>query len=202
MSNKSSQFNLKTFKIIALGEYNVGKTTLLRRLTSNSIENMRNSIVDYFEDIIELNNSDIKLIFIDTGGQERFQQMTIGFCRRADCILYVYDITNRDSYNAIDEIDQMTGKIEKYHIKILIGCKLDLKNKRVIETKDAKYFAKERGFDIFYEIDNINNVGIDILKEEIINALLSKPKYKKNSKAQSNNTNLFIPNKEKKCVIC
>ena len=39
---------------------------------------------------------------MDTAGQERFRSINTSYYRKADCCLLVYDITNRKSFEEIE----------------------------------------------------------------------------------------------------
>lgn len=161
-------------KITLLGEFNVGKTTLIHRLIGKNIDNVITTMSEYFIDYIDYHDKQISLLLTDTCGQERFRRMSIGFSTRADCILYVYDITNYESYKETQNLLYNNNNLN--HVKILIGCKCDLDVKRQVGFQKAKNYSKTMGFDMFFEIDNINEIGIDILKDNMIKKILERRK--------------------------
>ena len=86
-----------TFKILILGDSNVGKTSLLLKFTDNIFKESYIATigVEYKEKIITLNNKNYKLNIWDTAGQERFKSITKNFFKSADGIIFTYDITKK-----------------------------------------------------------------------------------------------------------
>lgn len=92
------------FKIIIVGNYRTGKTSLLCKYTNQEYcpgsDNSTMS-VDFSVKTLERNNKKIKLQIWDTAGQERFRTATASYYRGARGVLLVYDITNRESFHNI-----------------------------------------------------------------------------------------------------
>ena len=91
------------FKVIIVGEYKVGKSSLLCRYTEKNFVNSLDSTVgvDFRMKILDREDKKIKLQIWDTGGNERFRTQTNSFYRGAKGVLLVYDITNRHSFDNI-----------------------------------------------------------------------------------------------------
>ena len=95
----------KFINLIALGNSTVGKTCYLLRATENKF-NPTLPTVGYSEIIkrIELNDGKkVKVKYYDTSGQERYQSIAPNFIKKADGIILMYDITNRESFNTISK---------------------------------------------------------------------------------------------------
>lgn len=167
------------FKLLVIGDTHVGKSCILLRFADDKYtDDFISTIgVDFKVKTIELDNKIIKLQIWDTAGQCRFRAITSSYYRGANGIIIVYDITNLDSFNNIKqwiyEIDRFGSK---NIIKILIGNKLDLNNKRIVTTEMGKELASSlniKFFETSAKIDKkIDDVFIYISKE-ILN------KYKK-----------------------
>ena len=70
--------------------------------------------VEYKIKKITLNGIDITLQFWDTAGQERYHTITYNFLKGADGIIFIYDITNRSSF---DNIREWILKLKKMYRK-------------------------------------------------------------------------------------
>lgn len=89
-----SNYNDYIFKIILIGDLNVGKTSILT-LGNNSPNKF------CFEKIIKVNEKNITLVIWDTTEQEKFLGPSALFYREASGIFLVYDISNLNSFQNI-----------------------------------------------------------------------------------------------------
>ena len=103
-----------------------------------------NSIgVDFKLKNIQCNEKKVKLQIWDTAGQERFRAITTSYYKGAQCIVIVYDLTDRDSFNHLKNWMADIDKFAKDGVmKILVGNKADLDHKRVVSNEEGKDFAK------------------------------------------------------------
>lgn len=92
-----------TYKILVLGESNVGKTSLIHRFTDLEYQDTLVSTIgiDSCTRIIELDGERIRLQIWDTAGQERFRTLTSAYYRGAMGIMLVYDVTAEYSFGNI-----------------------------------------------------------------------------------------------------
>ena len=134
-----------SLKIIILGDSNVGKTSILLKYVDGYFPTIYVATigVEYKVKKITINGVDINLHIWDTAGQERFRSITKSFMQNADGIIYVYDITQRESFNNlktwIRESDQATQGFKK----IIVGNKIDLENNRKIGKDVVQKFCEE-----------------------------------------------------------
>ena len=135
------------FRICLLGDAAVGKTSLLTRFCDNSFkENYNNTIgVDFRVVTLKYNNIISKLHIWDTAGQERFRSIAINYLNNSQGFIFVYDITNRESFNNI--VNWINLALEKNNHSIanfLVGNKCDIEGERKVDKKEAETLAKER----------------------------------------------------------
>ena len=144
------------YKFILIGNSGVGKTSILRFLSTGEFPEDTISTIGVDKKTLNVSfevdekNTKIKKDFIislfDTAGQEKFRAIARNYYKGSDGILLLYDITDRVTFENIEMwIDNITDSLgkkadEKYVI-ILIGNKLDLvindKNKREVFEKEA-----------------------------------------------------------------
>ena len=173
MSNPKKQ-NL--IKILLLGESNVGKTTIFQRLCDATVD--KNSIstigVEFKVKNYKYNNKDYQIQLFDTAGQERFKSITEAYYRMGDAFFFVFDLTNQDSLNALDDwINKVNETIEN-PLYIILGNKDDLKEqipKETIENFINKY--KDRNIP-FIKTSAWKNKNIDKAFETIIDIFEKK----------------------------
>ena len=172
------------FKILLIGNSNVGKSSLFLRFVDEIWkENFVPTIgVDFKIKSIKIDNKIIKLQIWDTAGQERFKSILSSYYKGANGILLLYDITNINSFKSLSnwliDIEKNSSKNVK---KILIGNKCDLNELRKIPMNKGKEFADTYNMK-FIETSAKNNVNINecfnILGKELINNLDSKSNKK------------------------
>ena len=126
-----------SFKIVLIGDSGVGKSCILLRFADDKFnDNFYTTIgVDFRFKSVEVDNKAIKYEIWDTAGQERFKTITSAYYRGADCVLIVYDVTDRASFNHIPDWIEEVNKLNKDDPLILVlGNKSDLENKEVLEN--------------------------------------------------------------------
>ena len=152
-----------TYKFILLGNGNVGKTCIFKKVSSDEFS--KNSIstigVDYrvLNYVIEIEEKGkkikkkFKIKLFDTAGQERYRALTKSYINNSNGIIIVYDITNRESFDNvvlwIKSIEEEIGKCEKVEAcMFLIGNKKDLVDEegekiRKVQINEAEILAQK-----------------------------------------------------------
>jgi len=136
------------FKLLLIGDSGVGKSCLLLRFADDTYtESYISTIgVDFKIRTIDLDGKTIKLQIWDTAGQERFRTITSSYYRGAHGIIVVYDITDAQTFASVK---QWLSEIDRFACenvnRLLVGNKSDLKEKRKVETAQAKEFADSLG---------------------------------------------------------
>ena len=104
----------------------------------------------------------------DTGGQEKFNGLNKQYYKMADCILLVYDITERSSFEEIDYyIKEIKNNCNEDIKVILLGNKSDLKDKRDISQEEGANLADKNHF-MFRETSCEQNYNVADAFESII----------------------------------
>ncbi|KAL8605088.1 hypothetical protein ACOMHN_018889 [Nucella lapillus] len=92
-------------KIIVLGDYGVGKSTLLSTLGGVRDMGWCRCVAfkpnEYVEMECSKNEKKILIRLMDTGGQERFRSMTSSYFRGAHGCLLMFKVTNENSFNNV-----------------------------------------------------------------------------------------------------
>lgn len=100
--SKSNSWVDYCFKIIIIGDYRVGKTSLLCKYTGREYRAPNSTIsVDFRAKILQRNGRRIKLQIWDIAGQERYRTAVASYYRGALGVVLVYDVTNRESFHNI-----------------------------------------------------------------------------------------------------
>ena len=164
-----------SINILALGNSTVGKTSYLIRNTKNKFE-MHLSTIGYniLKKKIDLKDGKkVNINFYDTSGQERYHSLAPNFIKKADGIILMYDITNRESFDTISKWweDILDNKEKDFPI-ILVGNKTDLENERQVQREEGENIAKELNFK-FFEVSNKEGTNIKESSLELISMVLN-----------------------------
>uniref|UniRef100_A0A8D0D3K3 Ras-related protein Rab-19 n=1 Tax=Sander lucioperca TaxID=283035 RepID=A0A8D0D3K3_SANLU len=134
------------FKIILIGDSNVGKTCLVQNFKSGIFsEKQQNTIgVDFTVRTVDIDGKKVKMQVWDTAGQERFRTITQSYYRSAHGAIIAYDITRRPTF---DSVAHWIKEVELYGatniVLVLIGNKCDLEQERQVPFEKACNLAKE-----------------------------------------------------------
>ncbi|EPQ01522.1 Ras-related protein Rab-4A [Myotis brandtii] len=102
--------------------------------------------VEFGSKIINVGGKYVKLQIWDTAGQERFRSVTRSYYRGAAGALLVYDITSRETYNALTNWLTDARMLASQNIVIILcGNKKDLDADREVTFLEASRFAQENG---------------------------------------------------------
>ncbi|GAA6224065.1 ras-related protein Rab-33B-like isoform X1 [Lates japonicus] len=144
----------RVFKIIVIGDSNVGKTCLTYRFCGGTfLKNPEATIgVDFRERTLELDGESIKLQIWDTAGQERFRKsMVEHYYRSVHAVIFVYDVTSLSSFESIPEwIEECSRHSVGPQVpRIMVGNKCDLRDRREVPTSAAQCLADRYNFPLF-----------------------------------------------------
>ena len=195
----------KEIKIITLGASEVGKTSIINRIVNkkfseNAIATQGTDRLVIFRDYKQ-KNIKIKLIFIDTAGQERYANLPIKYIRNCQIVLLVYS-----NLKNLEELKNrwFTFYKENSNCKkskfIIVANKSDLfGEKRDIIRNSGKEFSEEINNAYFTSVSAKSDDNIDNLEDYIL--IESKDIIEKELKSKSyisNKTKNNIQNIEKK----
>ncbi|CAI8008888.1 Ras-related protein Rab-1A [Geodia barretti] len=151
------------FKIILIGDNGVGKSSFIRRFCEGSyVANMETTVgVDFYLSEIDINGKKIKVKIWDTAGSEKYMSISAVYYRKADGVVFVFDVTKPRSFtnietiwmNAVDAPE--SGCPEA--IKLLVGNKCDLPAE--VDLSQAKRYAELHDM-LFLEASAKNNHNV------------------------------------------
>jgi small GTP-binding protein len=168
------------FKVVLVGDAEVGKTSLTTRFAYGTFTDGYISTlgVDFIVKSLPLNNYIVKLQAWDTAGQERYAGVRPIYYRGARGALLVFDITMRQSFVNVDKWLEQIRKYSGIEVPIiLVGNKIDLIDSRVVSTDELQAFAVQKGmpyFETSAKTDYAVNDVFHKLAELILAAELAK----------------------------
>ena len=162
------------YKILLIGESNVGKTSIILRYTENEFQTNGISTcgVDVKCKYVSVDNTKIRLDIWDTAGQERFRGLAKNYFRGANGFILVYDITDINSYEKLKGwMNDAKEKIESDCKMMVVGNKKDCNDKRKIDTQILEQFGKKNNV-LTMEVSAKTGEGIDLMFNNLVHELL------------------------------
>lgn len=164
------------YKVIMLGSSGVGKSSLVQKHAKGKIEDKRATQgVEFYVKTSVLEQRAIKAQIWDTSGQEKFYTITKGYYRHSLGVVLVYEITEKDSFKALDVWLAEIHNWAPDAVIVLVGNKSD-KGPRKVTKDEGASFAKENNIDLFYETSALDGTNVTEAFEELLRAIYLKYK--------------------------
>lgn len=203
-SEKDNQ-GCEKIKLVILGSLSVGKTSLITRYTSGKYFNTLPPTcgTSFVKKKKIINGEKYILNIWDTAGQERYDSLTQLFTNNAQIAILVYSIVDKKSFDDLDKWLELIKK-SNYNNNLSIGIaanKSDLYKHSVISDSKGKEYAKN--INAFWKSTSakLDDQGIDMLVDELMNDFLENKKYNNNNFIEDSFT-LNDKKKEKDIKCC
>jgi len=160
-------------KILLVGDATVGKTSVLLKYVKDTFsDNYLSTIgVELCHKEIKTEKYDIVLNIWDSAGQERFRAISKSCYQGSNGIIFVYDITKRQTFEGLKKWindTELHGRIEK----IICGNKVDLEKQREVPYQEVKEFGEKKEIEVFEtsaklgnNIENVFNRLVELILE-------------------------------------
>ena len=148
-------------KIGLLGDEKVGKTSICHSFVNLDLPEDYITTIGYekFEKKELLNNGkEVRLIIWDSGGQERFRSSIISTLRHVEEIIIVFDVTNRKSFDDIENWLEIIKERFNDPVIILFGNKVDVKKEEwKVTEEEINLFCTQKKLKYFGTSAKNNN---------------------------------------------
>ena len=207
---KKDENNLLS-KIVVIGDANVGKTNIIRRIMGEDFREMEATIgVEFmYLNIKDIDKNDpsksLSIQIWDTSGAERYKAITTSHIRGADGAYIVYDISNESSFKNLDYwYNCIKDAADNDIIIYLIGNKSDLiyEEGRAVKKKDAIDFVNTHKLQGYSECSAKNNENIQENLKLFYNSIYNKNKKKLEEKTKTRIEYISQKNNENNMKNC
>ena len=122
--------------ICIFGNQRGGKTNFMNKIVNDKFEE------NYFSTIgfdlrrlpITIENKEYKISLVENPEQEKYRlklNSVTKYLAECDAIIYMYDITDRESFTSFDKLfEEVEKNVKNNFPRIIVGNKIDLKEKR------------------------------------------------------------------------
>ena len=180
LASKDDDSKIPKYKLIFLGDHMVGKSCILERFMNNTfLKEYQETIgLDFRSKEVKIDEQDdqkINLLLYGFSGQEKFKSLIPMYTQDPNIILLVYDVTSKDSFLHLPNwFKDLTNVKKEEVIFAVVGNKIDLDDKKEVNSGDGENYAKENGF-IFAEVSAKSGEGInDLFEKQIYHKIKEK----------------------------
>jgi len=173
---QTSSLTQKTVKFQVIGEAATGKSCMILRYTDDSFTPSFIATIGIDFKTKEKNN--IKRRVFD----QATKSANFSALKHVDGLILSYDITNRASFDALEEWMRRIRLLGREGTPIiLVGTKSDLSDSRKVSQQEAEAFAKNHDLLGPIEASAQNNVNVDECFDMLTNAVIHPRKDASNS---------------------
>ena len=127
-------------KVLLVGNFGVGKTSLIRRFVNNEFSE------DYISTIgvrvstkeVKINNQLLKLLIWDVAGTQNDEKVPKAYFLGASAAMFVFDLTREETYLEINKYLESIRELSGLKKITIVGNKKDLLNASELETVLSK----------------------------------------------------------------
>ncbi|XP_053107271.1 intraflagellar transport protein 27 homolog isoform X2 [Hemicordylus capensis] len=142
-------------KCIVAGDSTVGKTALVQMFCNDGAHFQKNYTLTAGVEVliktvpIPETSDSVELFLFDSAGKELFSEMLEKLWEQPNALCIVYDVTNEQSFsNCVKWLERLRAQTSGMHIPgVLVGNKIDLTERRVVEQKQAQEWAETNGLE-------------------------------------------------------
>ncbi|XP_049323740.1 ras-related protein Rab-28 isoform X3 [Astyanax mexicanus] len=152
MSDSEEESQDRQLKLVLVGDGASGKTSLATRFSQEAFGKQYKQTIglDFFLKRITLpGNLNVTLQVWDIGGQTLGGKMLDKYVYGAQGVLLVYDITNSQSFENLEDWYSMVKKANEESdvqpVISLVGNKIDLEHMRTVKVDKHQRFCQENG---------------------------------------------------------
>jgi GTP-binding nuclear protein Ran len=150
------QMDTPTFKCVLVGDGCVGKSTFVQKHLTGVFQQFYEPTlgVEVHPLVFKTNKGQIRFNIWDTAGQDRFGGLREGYFVAADCAIIMFDLTDRSTYNHLEDRYRDLIRVCDRMPVVLVGTKADIANKDIRPSEinfHRKYEIK------YYEVSSKSN---------------------------------------------
>ena len=154
-------------KVVFVGDMGVGKTAILQRFITGLFQDQSSPTIGAASQQIDVKMEDgrsMKLTLWDTAGQERYQSLIPLYLRNAKGILFVCDVTAKNTVQTLNVIYTSLSDVDEHTVIYLVGNKIDLESYNTTESDYPELYQWAEDHHMFFRVVSAKTgVGIDSL---------------------------------------
>ena len=175
-------------KLILVGDSGTGKTNLINVSVGQEFNPgiFTTTSCSYVQKKVKNNKKEYKVNLWDTIGQEKYRSLTKIFVKDANIVIFVYDITKRESFESLKYWKKIINEILGEDLTLgVVGNKIDLYLEEQVKESEGKEYADSIGAK--FKLTSAKNSPKEISEfiEEMLDIYLNKNKDKSNNRKET-----------------
>ncbi|MHA1793812.1 MAG: Rab family GTPase [Promethearchaeota archaeon] len=175
------------FKIAIIGDYAVGKTSLIGRFIQKQFITEYKPTLGVNLILKELNvqrdNKElaVNLVLWDIAGQDKYEKVRQLYYKGCSAAILVYDVTRVETFHNLKEkwIQDYIQNTNKEPVFIIVGNKNDLDDLKKVDDEDGEKLKKEISALKFFATSAKTGDNVDKAFMDLVELLLDKSRNKK-----------------------
>ncbi|QTE22907.1 Rab family GTPase [Polaribacter cellanae] len=156
-------------KVLLVGNFGVGKTSLIRRFVLNQFsEDYISTIgVRVSSKVVAYENQEIKLLIWDVAGTSGDEKIPKAYFLGASAAMFVFDVSREETYLSIDKHLASIKELSGLQNITIVGNKKDLLSKEELETVIDTVSVKIDLITSAKEDDNVEDAFLQLTSQAI-----------------------------------
>ena len=188
-------------KVILIGTSGTGKTNIIKAATNKPFEEDNNSTLtsSFVSKNIIIEKKTYHIELWDTAGQEKFKSLTKLFIVDSKIVIFVYDITQKKSFEELDYWVKLTKEaLGEYPVYALFGNKKDLYLDEKVDEDEGKKKAEEIGAYFKLTSAKTERENLNEYINELVKMFINKNKNNDNSETYHREESFTLQMRKKK----
>ena len=169
--NNNDDNNIIEVKAILLGDVSVGKTSLINVSVGMPFNPSEKATISssFVEKKIKICSQEYNINLWDTAGNERFRSLTNIFYKGSQIVIFVYDISQKQSFIGLKKwVEDVENIIDNKYICGIVGNKQDLYSQEEVKEEEVKEYADSKGMKYKLVSAKGNPKGFNDFLEELV----------------------------------
>merc|ERR1712137_211841 len=151
-------------KVIIFGDGGVGKTSLMNQYVNNTFSDEYKVTIgaDFLSKEVMVDDRKVIMQIWDVAGQKKYRSLGTAFYRRADCCALVYDVTDAETFENLNnwKSEFLTEEPDKFPF-VVIGNKIDKEGQRAVTTDLANSWCQTAGDLPHFETNAKESINVE-----------------------------------------
>jgi small GTP-binding protein len=172
----ASNTQIIPLKFIVVGACQVGKSCLVRAFSELPFDSEYSATVGVTFSVKQVIWDDLtlRIQLWDTAGQEVYRSITQTYYHDADCAFVVYDITDRESFLAVESWIEDVKRIgPPICLVVLVGNKVDRVGRRDVSTAQVDELVAKHAI-MAFETSAKTGENVEVVFKQSIQAVLER----------------------------